>query len=652
MVPLVALGQISVLKNQLQSKSTSEKEEIRIYNALSELYWENQLDSCIVYTEKAYRLAQKLGSSEDIAKASIRKSVLLINEEKYLDAKKIIKNTIELSTSLKSPLLLAMAYNTLGNTYKKDPDSALIYYQKSIEQAGSYEGSNKMVLQNKIQISRILLHQKKYNELSQLFDSIIPQLVKGKNNDGLMEIYLYMSLAFRDIEMKEKSLFYAEKSLSFSENSDNKRLKTFILSALSSGVLSYFDSFENALPYLNQSIHLALEINDKKLIRTSRKRLAILYYNNDNYLKANNIVNILLTKNTDPDIFDLKGLLLSEEGKYKEANKFFDLAYQMYRQDKAYVQQKKVIISKIYNKLDFWGDKELSQDFDRLDSLTTIIHNTENQEQFFALDTKYRTAEKEAIIHKKNLELEKSKIRTMYSSGVALLILGTSIFVFLFIRNRQQKKELIYHNILLKLNHNLNSLEIANLNSRLNPHEIKNLITSISPDLITKAPEAYKKMIKLLNVTRASLSNKLTESLTPQLKQADDFLKLQQNISPYSWEYHIINKPPESNYELPRLLVKNMVENALKHGISHLKENGKIEVIASKDKSFFKIEIRDNGTGITIRNNESTHIGLSTYKNLFKITNQFNQNPASLDIFREADWTVVKILVPFDYKYQ
>ena len=40
-------------------------------------------------------------------------------------------------------------------------------------------------------------------------------------------------------------------------------------------------------------------------------------------------------------------------------------------------------------------------------------------------------------------------------------------------------------------------------------------------------------MIKLFNVTRASLSDKITEPLEIQLQQANDYLELQQSISPY-----------------------------------------------------------------------------------------------------------------------
>src|SRR5690606_12199878 len=165
-----------------------------------------------------------------------------------------------------------------------------------------------------------------------------------------------------------------------------------------------------------------------------------------------------------------------------------------------------------------------------------------------------------------------------------------------YLRNRHKQRELEQQNNLFELQNNLNVTELANINNQLNPHEIKNLITSIAPELITKAPEAYKRMIKLFNVTRASLNNNLTEPLHIQLQQAEDFLHLQQSISPYSWEYEINNEAEDmENIELPRLILKNMADNAVKYGMKSQKENGMIKVRITRENEDIRITIQDNG---------------------------------------------------------
>ena len=52
---------------------------------------------------------------------------------------------------------------------------------------------------------------------------------------------------------------------------------------------------------------------------------------------------------------------------------------------------------------------------------------------------------------------------------------------------------------------NLDQMELQSLNKQLDPHEIKNLLANISPEIQEKAPEAYRKMLKLFNITKAAL---------------------------------------------------------------------------------------------------------------------------------------------------
>ena len=105
------------------------------------------------------------------------------------------------------------------------------------------------------------------------------------------------------------------------------------------------------------------------------------------------------------------------------------------------------------------------------------------------------------------------------------------------------QKQLQSQNTLLGLQQNLNAMQLDNLNKQLDPHEIKNILANISPEIQRNAPEAYNKMTKLLNLTRASLSsNSITDSIENQLQQIEDYLSLEKTVLPVPLHYTIKNK--------------------------------------------------------------------------------------------------------------
>jgi tetratricopeptide (TPR) repeat protein len=646
------LGQIETLKGRLNSSTISVSEKLRLYNELSEAYWKVQLDSSEIYADKAIVLARKLKNPSELATALIRKAIILTNSGQEVEAFQLLMQAKSIAQKNNLKKTEALVYNCLGKNHKKDADSALYYYNYSLNLAKK-GGFDDLIIKNKIQSSLLLVHQKRYTEVANLFNKIIPQLEKKKDYESLMETYLYMSLSFRDLNEKSKSLLYADKAMSLLDKTDDKKLKAFVLGAIGGGIRGYFDTFESAEPLLRESLRLAKEINDPVFIKNTHKRIAILYYNNDNLIRSAEIFDSLLPTTNDPDVFKFKGVILSHNKKYKEAKKYLDIALDLYEKEGAYIHQKFVLQYLMENKLEEIGDKELTNTYFLLDSISTMIHDKDNIQQFIDMETKFRTAEKEAEIKQKELDLAKSENRILWVSGFALLTLGVGGFMVWFLRNRQKRKELEFSNRMFELQNNLNLRELESLNHQLNPHEVKNLITSIAPEIITKAPDAYKKMIKLFNVTRASLSHQLTDSLEAQVQQVDDFLQLQQSISPYVWEYEIQNDWEDADIEIPRLLLKNMVENSVKHGLKSLKENGKIILSIQKVNEDLVIHVKDNGIGIEVQDKKDhTGIGFSTYENLFKLANKFNDRKASIQLYRQDDWTITEILIPLKYKYQ
>lgn len=293
-----------------------------------------------------------------------------------------------------------------------------------------------------------------------------------------------------------------------------------------------------------------------------------------------------------------------------------------------------------------------------IDYLKDYSHNNElyfNEQVAKSLslaDVKYGTELKEAQIKSQQLELEKEKTnRNVAISGIGFLLL-LSGGGFWFFKNRQKQKELQNQNTLLGLQQNLNAMELQSLNKQLDPHEIKNLLASISPEIQEKAPESYRKMLKLFNITKASLNtNSLTDSIENQTQQIEDFLSLEKSMLTVPFEYFIKNTVENKDLQIPRLMLKNLVENAIKHGIKGTESGGKVEVSLFEKNNFITITVDDTGKGRQQAILSDSGIGTSTYQKLFATLNQKNRENATFEIIDKEQGTKVEVKIPVDYKY-
>jgi two-component sensor histidine kinase len=290
--------------------------------------------------------------------------------------------------------------------------------------------------------------------------------------------------------------------------------------------------------------------------------------------------------------------------------------------------------------------------FDKYVLLNESINNQTVDKNSSELDTKYRTAEKETQIKTQQLQLanEKAKRNIAFSGIVFLLLVSSGGFVWY--KNKQKQKALQTQNTLLGLQQNINTMELQNLNQQLDPHEIKNLLASISPEIQTKAPESYRQMIKLFNLTKASLNSKsITESIENQVQQINDFLSLEKNMLSVPLNYSINNSVENAEIQIPRLILKNLVENSVKHGIKGQANGGNISVNISESNRMILIEVDDTGMGRKNLISLDSGIGTSTYQKLFAALNQSNKEKATFLILDKEQGTKVEVSIPTDYKY-
>ncbi len=190
-------------------------------------------------------------------------------------------------------------------------------------------------------------------------------------------------------------------------------------------------------------------------------------------------------------------------------------------------------------------------------------------------------------------------------------------------------------------------LQLKTIRSQLNPHFIFNALSSIQ-NLINKDQilEANIYLSKFAGLTRKVLTTSEQEmiALAEELKIAEDYLQLEQLRFGFTYELNVADRLNTENIDVPAILLQPFIENAVKHGISKLKEKGSISINVVAENSDLKFIIKDNGKGFSQHEgmNKPGSFGLKLCRQRFDLLNQiYKTQPATLNIQSDEEGTVV-----------
>lgn len=146
--------------------------------------------------------------------------------------------------------------------------------------------------------------------------------------------------------------------------------------------------------------------------------------------------------------------------------------------------------------------------------------------------------------------------------------------------------------------------EFMELQSMVNPHFIYNAMESINARAKLSGQEDISMMCtRLGRLMRAVIRPRMElVPLETELQYVEAYLDIQKTMMDGRLEvfYDFDEKPEE--YKIPALLLQPLVENAVVHGISHMKDEAVILVAVSREEQFGRpclvIRISDNGIGM------------------------------------------------------
>ncbi len=243
--------------------------------------------------------------------------------------------------------------------------------------------------------------------------------------------------------------------------------------------------------------------------------------------------------------------------------------------------------------------------------------------------------------------------------AIVLILFSGALLVYYIMKQRQirEKKQ-------REVEQKLIAMQVSTINAQLDPHFIFNAITAIGSEVQEKNTEkAYAYFVKVSHLLRSSLkdSDKITRTINEEIKFVENYLILQKFRFEERFNYNIVlDKNVNIDTIVPKMCIQIFVENALKHGLEHKLNDGKLFILINKQDNGIVVSIEDNGVGRFFASkykNNSTGVGLKVFNEFFKIMNNYNTLQAGFkveDLFTttgESAGTKVKLFIPDNYRY-
>ncbi|KAF5062635.1 Sensory domain found in PocR [anaerobic digester metagenome] len=209
----------------------------------------------------------------------------------------------------------------------------------------------------------------------------------------------------------------------------------------------------------------------------------------------------------------------------------------------------------------------------------------------------------------KTLTREEIQATAVSLQNIANYIVQTVMFNKLQERLAEQERfRLEYEKKQLEMEHRIKLAELDALQKQVTPHFMFNVLNSVSRLISMNENDTAKTMVDSFSkMLRYSLyDSNATISLGTELEYINNYLSIQKQRFSGRLNYQIKVDPSTLGVEIPFFSLQPFVENALEHGILPKEKGGTVQVTCFRQKERIRIEITDNGIGMTP--NELSHL--------------------------------------------
>src|SRR3989440_1034036 len=143
--------------------------------------------------------------------------------------------------------------------------------------------------------------------------------------------------------------------------------------------------------------------------------------------------------------------------------------------------------------------------------------------------------------------------------------------------------------------------QLRALKMQLHPHFLFNTLHSISSLVLEDPPKANSMIARLGDFLRLTLENSNQQLVS--LKEETEFLRCYLEIEQVRFGDRLTVafelEPQTLSAQVPHLILQPVVENAIQHAIAPRAMRGHINIEAKRLNSSLRLEVRDNGPGIS-----------------------------------------------------
>ncbi|MBJ8326136.1 cache domain-containing sensor histidine kinase [Streptococcus pacificus] len=200
--------------------------------------------------------------------------------------------------------------------------------------------------------------------------------------------------------------------------------------------------------------------------------------------------------------------------------------------------------------------------------------------------------------------------------------------------------------------------ELEALASQINPHFLYNTLDTIvwmaEFNDSEKVVEITKSLAKYFRLALNKGNEKI--ALTDELEHVKQYLFIQKQRYGDKLSYEISSIEAYSDYQLPKLILQPLVENAIYHGIKEVNRPGLIKISVTETENHLVVSIYDNGKGMvaTAPSSEGSQtklsrggVGLKNVDQRLKL--QFGEDYHMEIDAKENQYTEIKLYFPKSY---
>ena len=574
---------------------------------------------------------------------------ILKKTEQFKEAIAYEKKVLEFQLTFKDSTEIANAYNNLGATLKKlnRNTEALINFQKAFNYYPTSSSKQNLAI---ILLNLGIAHQTEgdYVKANDYFSRALELNKNQGNQEETARTYNYIASNHLFLKDYNEAIVFAEAAERMATSK-----KLFGLMEVSYRILWQAHELQKDNESALQSYRQYAAVKDTIMYR--------------NKLKEQELVNQL--REAEKLENRIQTLLSENELQQAELNRV-----QLESKNKA----TEIELIQRHNELNEIRTKQVQlqqeKEIDRLHlAEQTLIRQSREKEltslkESVAIENREKQARMEAL-HQQNLikqlEINQKEIllrnqRLVQYLLFLTLIAGAVLTFLLFNRyklSQKAEKE--------KLLRRSSEIEQRFLRAQMNPHFIFNALNSIQYYITShdnsSAARYLAKFSKLIRHILESSRHQFIP-LQEEVKIINVYLELEQLRNSNKFDYTIaLDESLEDDFiTIPPMITQPYIENAILHGVTHLRERGKIEISYTKNGDHIECTITDNGIGRDASSNirqrikpghtsiamELTHDRLELMKHALKGEYKI-QIRDLMDSSGKASGTEVKLWIPF-----